>query len=168
MEGQVDIGQTVEQLNGVYAPLERKAHQLLQGLRDRIPETEFGWYSGHYRRGRDGEYHRDFFPIPVIGVRGYCDIEIHLDCVAVTAKLKRGRALESSYEELKGFSFEAYGVENYLQDFYVAGSTVSQMKEAIRQSGESEIGFSFRMDFGIDGDGICEFLELLRREGFYY
>lgn len=168
MEKSTDIEKIIEQLDAVYIPLESKAHQLFKGLQHRIFETRLGWYSGHYRTWTDGKYHRDSFPILVIEVKGFCDVEINLDCVTVTAKLKRANALEYSYENIKGFSFEAYGVEDYLLDFYTAGSTVSQMKDAIRKSNETEICFSFRLNLDIDGDGIYKFVKLLRREGFYY
>jgi hypothetical protein len=167
MEELMDAARTIEQLSAVYAPLEEKADQLLRGLCD-IFVARLGWYNGHYRRGDDGEYHRDAFPIPVVAVRGYCDVEVNLDCVTVTAKLKRARALEYSYEKVKNVAFEAYGVEDYLLDFYTAGSTIDSMKAAILKSGEAEIGFGFRLNFGIDGNGICGFVELLRKEGFYY
>lgn len=168
MEKPTETEQTIEQLNAVYGPLEQKAQQLLHGLHHRVFDTQLGWYNGHYRICADGKYRRDSFPLPVIEVKGYCDIEINLGCVIVTAKLKRTKALEYSYEKVNTFSFEAYGIKDYLLDFYTAGSTIRQMKDAIRQSDETEIGFNFRLDFDIDGDGIYEFAKLLRREGFYY
>lgn len=168
MEKPTETEQVIEQLNSIYSPLERKAHQLLQGLHHRVFDTQLGWYNGHYRMFADGRYHRDSFPIPVIEVKGYCDIEINLDCITATAKLKRTKSLEYSYEKVNSYSFEAYGVEDYLLDFYTTGSTISQMKDAIRLSNETEIGFSFRLDFDVGGDGIYEFVKLLRKEGFYY
>ncbi len=168
MEKPNEIEQTIEQLNAIYSLLERKAYQLLKGLHHRVFDAQLGWYNGHYRMCADGNYSRDYFPIPVIEVKGYCDIEINLDCVTVTAKLKRAKALEYSYEKVSIFSFEAYGVEDYLLDFYTNGSTISQMKDVIRQSNETEIGFNFQLDFDIDGDRIYEFAKLLRKEGFYY
>lgn len=158
--------QTAAWLNAVYTPLEIKACQLLQELHHRIFEARLGWYSGHYRLGTDREYHRDSFPIPVIEVTGYCDIEINLDCVTVTAKLKRTAALESAYEALP--PFDAYGTEDYLLDFYRPGMSLADMKNAIRKSKEDEIAFNFRLDFETDGSTIYEFAKRLRREGFYH
>ena len=95
-------------------------------------------------------------------------MEINLDSVTVTAKLRRDEALVLSYEKLLKYEFEAYGVREYTHDFYTAGMTIEQFKENIRRSKEKEIGFTFRLEFEIDGERIYEFAKLLRREGFYY
>ena len=73
-----------------------------------------------------------------------------------------------SFEKLKDYSFEAFGVESYLDTFYRDGMTVAEMKENISCSEEREIGFCFSLPWGIDGEAMYEFAKLLRREGFYY
>lgn len=163
-----DANAIADQLNAIYEPLEMKACQLLYGLHHRIFDPKLSYYSGHYRRAANGEYTRDSFPIPVVEVPGFCDVEINLDSVTVTAKLRRDEALVHSYEKLLKYEFEAYGVREYTHDFYTAGMTIEQLKENIRRSKEKEIGFTFRLDFDIDGERIYEFAKLLRREGFYY
>lgn len=59
----------------------------------------------------------DYFPIPVITNKGTCDIEINLDQISITTKLTRNGALSYDFEKVKAYSFEAYGVKNYLDDF---------------------------------------------------
>ena len=158
----------IAELNQVYRRLEFKAIQLLNGLHHRIFEPKLSYYSGHYRRQEDGGFSVDDFPIPVVEVKGYCDVEINLDCVAVSAKLRRTDALEHSYDKLAKYEFEVYGVEDYCSDFYHPGMTISEMKDNIRHSDEKEISFSFRFEFDVDGGAMYEFVKLLRREGFYY
>lgn len=158
----------ITELNRVYRRLETKGIQMLNGLRHRILEPKLRYYSGHYRRQEDGSFAVDDFPIPVVEVKGYCDVEINLDCVTVSAKLRRADALEHTYDKLARYEFEAYGVEDYCSDFYHPGMTISEMKENIQTSDEKEIGFSFRFDFEVDGNTMYEFVKLLRREGFYY
>lgn len=104
----------------------------------------------------------------MISVNGLCDIEIQFDKVSVSTKLKRGKALGYSFEKFVQYEFEAYGVEDYLADFYHEGQTVNEMKENIRTSDETDIGFSFVFPFDIDEKQIFEFAKLLRREGFFY
>lgn len=158
----------IDELNRVYWRLEMKGVQMLNGLHHRIFDPKLGYYSGHYRRTEDGGFAMDRFPIPVIEVPGYCDVEIHLDRVVVSAKLRREDALNRSYEILLPCRFEAYGVDGYLDDFYRPGMRIDELKENIQKSDEREIGFSIEFDFDIDGDAIYEFVKLLRREGFYY
>lgn len=158
----------IDELNQVYWRLEMKGAQMLNGLHHRIFEPKLGYYGGHYRRAEDGGFAMDRFPIPVVEVPGYCDVEIHLDRVVVSAKLRREDALNCSYEMLLPYQFEAYGVEGYLDDLYRPGMTIDELKENIQKSDEREIGFSFEFDFDIAGDAIYEFVKLLRREGFYY
>ena len=101
-------------------------------------------------------------------MNGFCDIEIQFDKISVSTKLKRDVALTYSFEKFSEYEFEAYGVEDYLADFYHKGQTLQEMKENIRACNEAEIGFSFVFPFGVEGKQIFEFVKLLRREGFYY
>ncbi len=75
--------------------------------------------------------------------------------------------MEYSYEKLRAYKFEAYGVEDYLADYYHEGQNLRELKAKIRNSEEKEIGFSFTLPFETTGNQIYEFVKLLRREGFY-
>ncbi len=158
--------ETIALLNQVYRRLEGKGTQLLRALR-RGFDAKLAWYSGHYRRQEDGSFAMDHFPIPVVEVKGCCDIEINLDSVTVSAKLGREDALSFAYEKLSKYEFEAYGVEDYTGDLYRPGMTARELTENIRRCSEKEIGFSFRFDFDVDGETVYDFGKLLRREGFY-
>lgn len=158
----------LKEINAAYYRLEMKQAEIAHALFHRIFELESGWYNGHYHKGEDGNWFRESYPIPVICVKGFCDIEIQFDKISISTKLKRDVALAYSFEKFSGYEFEAYGVENYLADFYHAGQTVLEMKENIRTSDEREIGFSFVFPFDIEGKQIREFVKLLRREGFFY
>ena len=95
-------------------------------------------------------------------------IYARLDKIVVTTKLKQEAALACSFEKLVDYRFEAYGVEDYLNDFYRPGETVQVMQDKIAASGEKEIGFSFEFPFETDGTQIFEFVKLLRKENFCY
>lgn len=162
----------IDELNQFYFRLRIKCNELVIGLHHRVFQVEWGWFSGHYEKDGDGEYSRNDYPIPVISVKGYCDIEVNPDCVTVTAKRKRRDVLEGdfekSFDKLTAYPFEAFGVEGYLDDFYQPGMTLEQFRENVRNSRETEVGFSFRLDFDVTGEQIYEFAKLLRREQFYY
>lgn len=158
----------LNEMNAAYCHLETKKAEIVHALWHKIFELESGWYNGHYHRNEDGEWSREFYPIPVISVNGLCDIEIQFDKVSVSTKLKRDKALGYSFEKFVQYEFEAYGVEDYLADFYHEGQTVNEMKENIRTSDEIDIGFSFVFPFEVEGKQIFEFAKLLRREGFFY
>ena len=160
--------QILNEINTFYYRLELKKAELGHALFHRIFELESGWYNGHYREDENGKWFRESYPIPVIGVKGFCDIEISFDQISISTKLKRDAALAYSFEKFAGYEFEAYDVNDYLTDFYHAGQTVQDLKENIRACDEKEIGFSFVFPFDVDGKQIFEFVKLLRREGFYY
>ncbi len=160
--------QFLNEINSAYYRLELKQAEIVHALFHRFFELESGWYSGHYHKGDNGNWFRKFYPIPVIGVKGFCDIEIQFDKISVSTKLKRNTALAYSFEKFAGYEFEAYGVEDYLADFYHSGQTVQELKENVRACDEKEIGFSFVLPFDVEGKQIFEFVKLLRREGFYY
>lgn len=88
--------------------------------------------------------------------------------ITVSAKLKRGDALSLAFEDIPGVPFEAYGVENYLSDYYTEGMTKEQFYDNIRDGGEKEIGFGFIFDQETDGNSLCELAEVLKSKGFYY
>lgn len=156
------------EINRTYDRLEMKQAEIVCALFHRIFKLESGWYNGHYHKGDNDHWIRESYPIPVISVNGFCDIEIQFDKISVSTKLKRSTVLTYSFEKFTGYEFEVYGVEDYLADFYHAGQTIQEMKDNICACDEKEIGLSFLFPFEIDGKEIFEFVKLLRSEGFYY
>ena len=156
-----------QRLNEIYYPLDLKQAELNALFRGDF-RLESSWYNGHYHKDETGNWCRESYPIPVIGVKGLCDIEIPFDKISVSTKLKRDAALGYPFEKLAGYEFEAYGVENYLTDFYHPGQTAQDLRENIRTRNEKEIGFSFVFPLDRDGKQIFEFVKLLQQEGFYY
>lgn len=125
-------------INAAYDRLETKQAEIVHALSHGKDELRSGWYNHHYHKDDRGNWTREAYPIPVIGVNGVCDIEIHSDTISVTAKLKRGAALAYSFEEFAGYPFEAYGVEDYLADYYHPGydkpinaNIATDMREAL-------------------------------------
>ena len=158
----------LEQIQEAYKPLYLKYMQVRSALNRRIFTLDGGWFNGHFEREEDGGWIEQAYPIPVVSVKGYCDVEIGFDKITVSAKRQRADALSYSYEKVKSYEFEAYGVKNYLTDYYHPGQTIADMKTAIEKSGEQEIGFSFTLPWETNQEQIYEFVKLLRREGFYY
>lgn len=158
----------LNKLNTAYYRLETKQAEIACALFHRIFELESGWYNGHYHKDDNGNWLCESYPIPVISVKGFCDIEIQFDGISVSTKLRRNAVLSYSFEKFAKYNFEVYGVEDYLADFYHAGQTIQEMKDNIRACDEQEIGFSFAFAFDVEGKQIFEFVKLLRREGFYY
>ena len=108
-------------LNEAYSGLEAKHDEIIRALTNRIFELGSGWYNGHYQKDPEGKWVRDAYPIPVITVKGLCDIEIQFDGISVSTKLKRETALEYPFDKFMDHGFEAYGVEDYLGDYYHPG-----------------------------------------------
>ena len=135
--------QILHEINTAYSRLEAKQTALVHALSHKIFEMESGWYNGHYHMDETGNWFRESYPIPVIDVKGLCDIEIPFDKITISTKLKRDAALTYSFEKFAGYEFEAYGVDDYLADFYHSGQTLQKLWENIRACAEKEIGFSF-------------------------
>ena len=164
----MDANEFLTEINAAYHRLEMKQTEIVHALFHRAFEITSGWYNGHYHKSNDGEWCRESYPIPVTSVISVCDIEIQFDKIYVSTKLKRDVVLAYSFEKMADYQFEAYGVEDYLADYYHQGETIQDLKDAINCCNEDEIGFSFTFPFEIDGKQIFEFVKLLRREGFYY
>lgn len=88
----------LDQLQKEYRQLELKYYQLWNGLNHRIFDLDGGWFNGEFERSEDGLWVSQSYPIPVISVRGFCDVEIGFDKITVSTKRKRRDALERSYE----------------------------------------------------------------------
>ena len=151
------------QLNEIYQNLDSKAKEI-----SKILNCDFGYYNGHYYKDESGNYKTDYFPIPVISLKGICDIEIGLNQISVTTKLTRVRAISYNFDKVKSYSFEVYGVENYLDDFYLAGDTITAMIEKIKSSHEENIFFTFYFPYETASSSVCEFVDFIREEGFFY
>ena len=158
----------MQEINKAYYVLDKKRAEIIHALSHRMWELESGWYNGHFHKKPNGDWERESYPIPVVTVRGLCDVEIGFEKITVTAKLKRRQALTYSFNKFTDCSFEAYGVENYLNDFYTDGQTLSELKDNIEKSQETDIGFSFYFPFDTDEKTFFEFVKLIRREGFFY
>ena len=104
----------MQEINKAYYVLDKKRAEIIHALSHRMWELESGWYNGHFHRKPNGDWERESYPIPVVTVRGLCDVEIGFEKITVTAKLKRRQALAYSFNKFTDFHFEAYGVENYL------------------------------------------------------
>lgn len=109
----------------------------------------------------------EYYPIPVISIIDYCDIEVGIDKLSISAKLSKVEAEVFDYSLLEKYEFEAYGVEHYLDDFYSKGSTIDEFINRVKVSNEQEIGFSFIFD-DLDEDGVYAFVEFLIRNKFFY
>ena len=159
-----------DKLNEIYKKLENRMYRIVAPFTSLHKGFDFscGYYSGHYHKNAEGKYVMDFFPIPVVTVKGLCDIEIDLAKVSVSTKLRREVALNYSYEKLLGYEFEAYGVDEYLDDFYVKGNSYSELVENIASSKEKEIGFSFLFSEDVGAEEIYKCVKFLRKEGFFY
>ncbi len=158
-----------DELNDIYRELENRIHKIVAPFTSLHKGFDFscGYYSGHYHKNTAGKYVMDFFPIPVVTVKGVCDIEIDLDKVSVSTKLSREVALNYSYEKLSAYEFEAYGVDGYLDDFYVKGNTYAEVVENIARSKEKEIGFTFLFSGDVDAEVIYKCVKFRRKEGFF-
>ena len=158
----------LNQLQKEYRRLELKYYQLWHGLDHRIFDLDGSWLNGEFEKSADGQWINQSYPIPVISVKGYCDVEIGFDKITVSVKRKRKDALERSYEKLMVYNFEAFGSDDCREVFYRPGMTGEQMKAKLRESNEQEIRFRFILPWNTDQEQIYEFAKLLRREEFYY
>ena len=159
-----------DELNEIYRELENRMHRITALFSSLHKGFDFscGYYNGHYHKNAEGKYVMDFFPIPVVTVKGLCDIEIDLDKVSISTKLRREVALNYSYEKLAAYEFEAYGVDEYLDDFYVKGNSYSELVGNIAKSNEKEIGFSFLFSEDVGAEEIYKCVKFLRNDGFFY
>lgn len=157
------------ELNEFYKTLHNKAQNLILpfiSVHEKY-NCVMGFYNGHYSKNDDGIYEMEFYPIPVISIKDCCDIEVGLDTISISTKLSRHEVEFFDYSLLEKYKFEAYGVENYLDDYYTEGSTIEEFIHKVKKSKEQNIGFSFLFD-SLDGNQLYAFVEFLLKNKFFY
>lgn len=155
----------IKELNEFYQQLEFNAIRILHSLFDTF-DVSMAYFNGHYSKNENEEIEYQYYPIPVIEVKKLCDIEIEPQQISISTKLKRKEALSFDYSCLKDFTYEVYGVEDYLMDF--KASSIEEMIIKIKQSDEEEIGFSFIFESNVDEKKVFNFIKFLRQKKFYY
>jgi len=158
-----------KQLNDFYGILCDKARNLSSPFISKPEEyrCEVGFYNGHYSKNEKGDYEMEFYPIPVISIMGICDIEVEIDVVSVSSKLTKTQAEKLDYSLLQGYRFEAYGVENFTEDYYTQGVSLEDFICRVKASDEKDIGFSFIFD-SMNAIEVKAFVEFLVKNGFFY
>lgn len=156
------------EMDAAYRALETRLEIVRAAVRQAGLECTSGWYNGHYARDGRGEFRRQAYPIPVVSVEKLCDIELGFSAPSITAKLSRARALTFPYETLPVCSFEAYGVKDYLSDYYHAGQSLETLRKNVASSNEAEIGFAFSLPMAIAPDALAAFLTFLKNSRFFY
>lgn len=155
-------------LNVLYLLLEEKKNEIIQNLKGLNLKVSSGWFNGHYRKTDSGKWEREAFPIPVISIHGICDIEIHDERLSFSTKMKKENALAFSFVPYTVYEFEAYGVEDYLADYFHSGITLDDMQQQIQKSGENEIGFAIIVPFDFENRSLMDLIEKLKTDGFFY
>jgi len=158
-----------DEMNKIYKSMVLKQQELTDELK-KYDDFKFscGFFNNHYHENESGEYVADYFPIPVISVNGLCDIEIDTDGLSVTSKLDRENALRFDYSHVADYTFEIYGTENFLTNYYVKGDNIKDTLHKIEKSSEETFFYSFYFDNSITGKEICAFIRFLNRNKFFY
>lgn len=170
---------TKSNLNKIYGELIEICNEICKRLSISKKDFEWGFFNNHYHKNAAGVYLSDNYPIPVISVTGLCDVEIDIDGVSVSAKIKKDDALKLDLEMLATSNphFELYGVENFTNDFYTDGISLTEAKKLIFQSQENEIAITVYLQNNFHSEylqnklytkKILETVDFLEKRGFYY
>ena len=157
-----------EQLNEFYKNLDDKANYIIDILVKNGFNAEKSYINGHYNKDASGNYVMDYFPIPVINVKGLCDIELVVTHLNFSTKTSIKNAIHFNYDKLSDFYFEVYGVIDYLADYYKSGEDIVKLYKNLEACNEKEIGFGFSLANNVAIDKILKLVVLLRDYGFYY
>jgi hypothetical protein len=128
-------------LNSEYEPLRTHTRNMVKALTSSGFECEWGYFAQHSVRNGD-EWFFEHYPIPVITVKNVCEIGFDLDQTFIECKLKRDAAIVFDFTRFYGFTFEVYGLTDYLHDFYNADQDIKDIHAKINKSDEKEIGVS--------------------------
>ena len=158
-----------DQLNEFYKNLEEKTNQIRDSLAKNGLKVEKGYFSGHYyNKDASGNFVKDYYPIPVVEVKGICDIEIVGSHINISTKTSLKNAIHFDYDKLSDYYYEVYGVIDYLSDYYRSGEDILKLYKNLEACDEKEIGFAFSFANNTTADRIFRFVMRLKNYGFYY
>ena len=156
----------LNELNEWYYRLEMKQAEIVHALYHRVFELESGYYNGYQRRDGDAVV-TDYFPIPVITVKGVCDVEIHPDHIEISAYRNLRDTVSYSFDKISGCTYTVSEAEDADEILFDSKTPSLEREHILLRSSEKKILFSFFFDFNTDGTAVYEFAKLLRRERFY-
>lgn len=150
---------TIEQLNNIYEPLHRQFKELKLTLEKYgFSYSNAGWFNLHSIKYGD-DFITEYFPIPVLSVKGVGDIGLSLGHIFIESKEK---ALNLQLNEFNDYKIEIYGVSDYLKDYYQPSLEIKEYKEKIDKSNEKEFHFTVYLPQGINIDKIIDMIFKLR------
>ncbi len=132
-------------LNKTYEPLRTHTHHMLKALTNAGFECKWGYFAQHSVRNGN-EWFLEHYPIPVITIKNVCEIGFDISQTFVECKLKKDDAIAFDFSRFDGFTFEVYGLTDYLNDFYNADQDIRDIHAKIEKSDEKEIGVSLLFD----------------------
>lgn len=156
-----------EILNNAYQQLDNRALGILDLIQtQQLGKCTYGYYNGHYvKEGK--EYQKVYYPLPVLSLEPICDIEIDLDSISVSAKLKNEDACHFEYGLLNDYAYEVYGVKEFLGEYGSNLTSIEELLESIRNSKEKEMGFSFNFAFSCENATLIELICILKENHFF-
>lgn len=155
------------QLNQIYEPLDKKCNEIIEAIPYRLFECKAGFYNGHFKKNADGQWNMSYYPLPVVMVKKYCEIEINIENIIISTKHRKEQILNYNHNKLNQYPYEIYGWKNLFHQYFCEGIPVEEAFQKIQASDEEEFGYSFVLPFDTDVNEIVEFIKFLREEEFY-
>ena len=151
----------VNQLNCIYKPIWDRAEIISRDLQEQGYTITRGFFNNHSVK-IDGSFITEFFPIPVITVKGVGDIGVDLDYVWFEVVFPKEKALTLDYAFIaKEFKFEIYGSKEYLKDIYNVQMAVSDIVPGIIDSSETDFCILFYFEQSVAAGDIIAIAQVL-------
>ncbi|SCG83686.1 hypothetical protein DW1_2120 [Proteiniborus sp. DW1] len=152
----------VEELNNIYEPLHRQFKELKQILEKQgFSYFNAGWFNMHSIK-YDDNFINEYFPIPVLSVKGVGDIGLNLDHIFIETTISKEKALNLQLDKFNDYNIEIYGVSDYFIDYYQPNLGIEVYKEKIHKSDEKEFHFTIYLPQGISMEKIISVISKLR------
>lgn len=124
--------------------------------------------SHNYLKDKEGKYHLQHFPIPVIEIVQIGDIGFNLDAIFFEYPLAKAQLMKMDLNHLiEEHEIEIYGGKNCMIDFYCRGDSWDNVQSKVSQSSEEIVMISMYMDYGLSNQVVIQtFLDVGKRLGF--
>ena len=127
-------------LNEAYERLGLEKETIQRILDFKKLKYKTGYYPNHSIK-KDMDFIVEAYPIPVITVNEIIDIGVDLEHVFFEFRFDKEKAVKMDFSIFSKYKFEVYGINNYLEDYYL-NEDLNSICNLIKESKEDEVGVS--------------------------
>lgn len=114
------------------------------------------------------KYNNESYPLPVISVKGLCEIILNEYEIDINTKISKSNLLKINFNDFKDYDFDIYSPYDYYNDLYEKGMSNKELKDKIKKTNYKNFGLTFIVPLDMSNISIRKLINLLNINKFKY